>query len=126
MNSPPAGGGVPASPHPMPFPHAREGNLEPPLSSRERGGGEGFAGGGVGGGGKPKTPPVYRAWEARFESFRIPPARPNSLHRVGRSPARTHGPRNPGSPLKRRGRSFCLTLYTNIKPPMGADKRRLD
>jgi len=35
--------------------------------------------------------------------LRIHPARPNSLHRVGRSPARTHGPRNPGSPLKRRG-----------------------
>ena len=48
MNSPPAGGGVPASPHPMPFPHAREGNLEPPLSTRERCGGEGFAGGVVG------------------------------------------------------------------------------
>ena len=38
-------GGVPASPHPMPFPRAREGNLEPPLSTWERGGGEGLAGG---------------------------------------------------------------------------------
>ena len=58
-----------------------------------------------------QPPPVYRAWEARFESFRIHPARPAALHRVGRSPARRHAPRNPGSPLKRRGvkqgQSFC-------------------
>src|SRR3970282_1403269 len=40
--------GVPASPHPMPFPRAGEGNLEPPLSARERGGGKGLAGGVVG------------------------------------------------------------------------------
>src|SRR3990170_2601809 len=49
--------GVPASPHPMPFPHAREGNLEPPLSTRERGGGEGFAGGVVGAKGAHATTP---------------------------------------------------------------------
>ena len=36
--------GVPASPRPMPFPRAGEGNLEPPLSARERGGGEGWRG----------------------------------------------------------------------------------